>query len=588
MDADSDGQPNATASGDDLAGAVPDDEDGVVFASLLGAGSTATVDVTASAGGLLNAWVDFDGDGIFGPSEQIFTDFTLGAGLNPGLAYSVPVGATGGPSFARFRFDQAGGLTPTGLAPDGEVEDYEVTIVTPEVTVTKDDALLIDLDFDVDADPGDTLRYTVVVMNSGTIPATTLVLSDTPGVGTTLVVGSVTAGPGTVTTGNTAGDTSVAVSIGTLAPAATSTITFEVTVDTPATLPEILTQVCNQGTVTGTALTTTSSDDPATGTPADATCTTLDEGTINITKVTVPPGVTGFGFTTSLPGGPFTLDHGQTQTYTNVTPGPYSVTEDDPFPITLGSLVCVEDGGVASVADVPAFTATINLAPGETVTCTFTNIQNTPPIANAGGPYAVPEGTPSVVLSANGTFDAQQPNSELLFEWDLDDDGQFDDATGVTAILSGLAAIDGPATIPVAVRVTDAFGEMDEATASVLILNVDPTAILVPVPVPPPSGPRRGGTPPPPVGEVSFLLLIFDFFGDTHTATVDWGDGTIEPLAVDQLSDSATLSHTYATSGMFNIVVTVMDDDSGTGMAVKTVTINVGDAGGGGGARRTR
>ena len=48
--------------------------------------------------------------------------------------------------------------------------------------------------------------------------------------------------------------------------------------------------------------------------------------------------------------------------------------------------------------------------------------------------------------------------------------------------------------------------------------------------------------------------------------------------------------HTYATSGMITIVVSVIDDDGGTGMAVKTVTINIGDAGGAGGGepRRSR
>lgn len=45
------------------------------------------------------------------------------------LSFLVPVGTVSDIStYARFRFSQAGGLSPTGLAPDGEVEDYQVTL----------------------------------------------------------------------------------------------------------------------------------------------------------------------------------------------------------------------------------------------------------------------------------------------------------------------------------------------------------------------------------------------------------------------------------------------------------------------------
>jgi len=124
VDAEADGQPDATATGDDVSG-VPDDEDGVVFTSVLIPGSMANVTVTASAPGLLDAWVDLDNDGSWAhPGEQIFASQALVAGPNA-LSFSVPAGATLGPqTFARFRLSTAGGLAPTGFALDGEVEDY--------------------------------------------------------------------------------------------------------------------------------------------------------------------------------------------------------------------------------------------------------------------------------------------------------------------------------------------------------------------------------------------------------------------------------------------------------------------------------
>ena len=63
-DTEADGQPSATATGDDLAG-TPDDEDGVTFGSIrVGQlGATVTVNVQNAPGGAkLDAWIDFNGD----------------------------------------------------------------------------------------------------------------------------------------------------------------------------------------------------------------------------------------------------------------------------------------------------------------------------------------------------------------------------------------------------------------------------------------------------------------------------------------------------------------------------------------------
>ncbi len=127
VDAETNGQPDATATGDDNDGT--DDEDGVIFTSTIEPGKIASIEVTASVQGYLNAWIDFDGDGSFGGAdEQIFRDELLGAGVSP-LAFAVPDAAPEGATFARFRFSTRGLLGYEGLASDGEVEDYRVTIV---------------------------------------------------------------------------------------------------------------------------------------------------------------------------------------------------------------------------------------------------------------------------------------------------------------------------------------------------------------------------------------------------------------------------------------------------------------------------
>ncbi len=151
------------------------------------------------------------------------------------------------------------------------------------------------------------------------------------------------------------------------------TIVFDVVIDAP---PPIASQVCNQGSVSGNNFATVLTDDPATGTADDPTCTPLQAGIIRIHKVTAPAGGTGFAFTSNIPGHTsFTLDDGQTEEMLTVTPGTYTVTEDNPAAgALLIALVCDDSGStVPSTPDVGTRTATIQLEPNETVECTFTN-----------------------------------------------------------------------------------------------------------------------------------------------------------------------------------------------------------------------
>lgn len=127
VDGERDGQPNASATGDDIVDT--DDEDGVVFATDLVPGEPATLVVTASVRGVLNAWIDWNADGDWDDAdEQIVTDLSVAGGSNT-ITIDVPGRAAAGNTFARFRFSTARGLEYYGLAPDGEVEDYMVQVL---------------------------------------------------------------------------------------------------------------------------------------------------------------------------------------------------------------------------------------------------------------------------------------------------------------------------------------------------------------------------------------------------------------------------------------------------------------------------
>jgi hypothetical protein len=124
-DSEADGQQTTDASGDGA------DEDGVVITGNGGNLETETavaVDVTASAAGVLNGWIDYNQDGDWDDAgEQVFTDLVVSAGVN-NLMITAPAGASVGATIARFRLSGTAGYSYFGLAPDGEVEDYQVTV----------------------------------------------------------------------------------------------------------------------------------------------------------------------------------------------------------------------------------------------------------------------------------------------------------------------------------------------------------------------------------------------------------------------------------------------------------------------------
>ncbi len=95
-----------------------------------------------------------------------------------------------------------------------------------------------------------------------------------------------------------------------------------------------------------------------------------------------------------------------------------------------------------------------------------------PPTVDANGPYTVAEGG-AVTLSAGAT---DPEGGALTYAWDLDDDGSFE--TAGQSVTFSAAAIDGPATRPVAVRATDSSGQTAVAATTVTIANVAPTAAL--------------------------------------------------------------------------------------------------------------
>ncbi len=191
-------------------------------------------------------------------------------------------------------------------------------------------------------------------------------------------------------------------------------------------------------------------------------------------------------------------------------------------------------------------------------TVTIVGHTNTPPVADAGGPYVLTEGV-AAMLDGSGSSDAD--DDALTYEWDLDYDGvTFDvDAVGVAPATS---FDDDVAARTIGLRVSDG-SDAAIATTTLAVLNAAPE-----VDVWPGMGAEEGSV-------VDLLAIISDWgTGDTHAAVVDWGDGVVEAVAVDQEAGALTATHVYVDEGEYVTTVTVTDDDGAVadGQSVVIVT----------------
>ncbi|MEZ4584469.1 MAG: hypothetical protein R3A10_23030, partial [Caldilineaceae bacterium] len=180
--------------------------------------------------------------------------------------------------------------------------------------------------------------------------------------------------------------------------------------------------------------------------PAETvTCTFIntENDTITVEKVTIPPSSDSFGFDAGTLG-TFTLLHGDIQDFTNVTPGQYTITEDDPAPAgyQLVDIRCEDSAtGQTILGDLGTGSVDLTLTAGERVHCTFTNMKlgtviikkATSPAGGAGfsfsgdlGSFVLKDGSKQIVRNVT-------PGSFKVTE---------DDPTATGFKLSGISCVD--------------------------------------------------------------------------------------------------------------------------------------------------
>ncbi|MFI5455599.1 MAG: Ig-like domain repeat protein [Isosphaerales bacterium] len=186
-------------------------------------------------------------------------------------------------------------------------------------------------------------------------------------------------------------------------------------------------------------------------------------------------------------------------------------------------------------------------------------VQNTPPTADAGGPYSITQGD-SLALNAGASSDPD--GDPLTYSWDINGDGVYGDATGVSPTLTWAQLQSfgiGPGTYNVSVQVND----------GTYVATSPATTLTVKEPSPVPTiSPPNGGV----VGQdLSFVFGVSNPSPADQAAgftyAINWGDGSpVQTVTASPGNGSGTtVSHAFAAAGLYPVSVTVADEDGEQG-----------------------
>ena len=167
----------------------------------------------------------------------------------------------------------------------------------------------------------------------------------------------------------------------------------------------------------------------------------------------------------------------------------------------------------------------VTAADGAVMGTSDVTISGSPPMADIGGPYTGVEGAP-VALDGSASTDAN--NDIVAYDWDLDNDGAYGDATGVSPTFA--SASSGVFTI--GLQVTDGDGASDTDSTTVTIIDIAPAV---------------------PVG--------LSASGDDGRVSLDWADNVEPDLAGYRVRRSTNPGGPYTdVSGLLGAGTSAYDD----------------------------
>jgi hypothetical protein len=177
---------------------------------------------------------------------------------------------------------------------------------------------------------------------------------------------------------------------------------------------------------------------------------------------------------------------------------------------------------------------------------------NQPPTAEAGGPYEVNEGS---TVQLNGTGSSDPDGNPLTYMWSPD--ANLNDNSLPQPTFTGV----DDSVNQIRLDVFDKIEQINASdTATITVKNVAPTVNAIDTTI------NEGAT-------ATVRASVNDpGTSDTHTVTINWDDGSaVQNVTRAQLA--AGVGHVYGDNGIFNVLVTVTDDDGGVGSDTAVVTV---------------
>ena len=282
---------------------------------------------------------------------------------------------------------------------------------------------------------------------------------------------------------------------------------------------------------------------------------------------------------TVIPGLPQTISEGDTALFDGVFTDPAG-DADAPFDVcwtfgdvySVGEVSCDFQESLGAVTDhstpthlypengvFPVTMSVTDKDGGIGVEATQVTVLNVAPVVDPVPNQTVDEGDTvnfSATFSDVGVLDTHT----AMINWG--DETAFDVIDPATSPVGGSHVYpDGPGVYTVLVSVEDDDGDVGTTTFTVTVNNVPPVV-------------EAGDDQEVDEGDTVDIAPTFTDVGvlDTHSATIDWGDGVTDtvPVATSPIAGS----HVYADNDVYTVTVTVTDKDGDSGVDTLTVTVN--------------